>query len=126
MRAPVAVEQHYATGLTRPNIERALVDAGKDPARLVPADLVMLEDFHTMGRLATAALAELAHPSSADRVLDAGTGIGGAARFLAGEMGCRSDRIRRHGDGRTAGGAAKSPRAAGVRSRPAAQGGEPR
>ncbi len=60
MSAPVAVEQHYSTGLTRANIERALIDAGKDPAALEPADLAVLEDFHTMGRFATAALAELA------------------------------------------------------------------
>jgi ubiquinone/menaquinone biosynthesis C-methylase UbiE len=89
MSAPVAVERHYSTGLTRRNIERALIGAGKDPAALEPADLAMLEDFHTMGRFATAALADLAGIGPADRVLDAGTGIGGAARFLAGEIGCR-------------------------------------
>ena len=89
MSAPVAVEQHYSTGLTRANIERALIGAGKDPAAIEPADLAMLEDFHTMGRFATAALADLADVQPEDSVLDAGTGIGGAARFLAGEIGCR-------------------------------------
>ncbi|HEY4916347.1 MAG TPA: class I SAM-dependent methyltransferase [Solirubrobacteraceae bacterium] len=84
-----AVQQHYATGLTRANIERALIAAGKDPARLGSAELAMLEDFHTMGRLATAALADLAGVAPEDRVLDAGTGIGGAARFIAGHVGCR-------------------------------------
>jgi ubiquinone/menaquinone biosynthesis C-methylase UbiE len=89
MSVPAAVEKHYSTGLTRPNIERALLDAGKDPAKIETADLAMLEDFHTMGRLATAALADLAGVGAKDRVLDAGTGIGGAARFLAGRFGCR-------------------------------------
>jgi len=89
MSAPVAVEQHYSTGLTRANIERALIGAGKDPAALEPADLAALEDFHTMGRVATAALAQLAEVGPDDRVLDAGTGIGGAARFLADQIGCR-------------------------------------
>jgi sarcosine/dimethylglycine N-methyltransferase len=89
MSVPAAVEHHYSTGLTRPNIEWALIDAGKDPARIEPAALAMLEDFHTMGRLATAALGELAEVRSEDAVLDAGTGIGGAARFLAGRFGCR-------------------------------------
>jgi SAM-dependent methyltransferase len=89
MSAPATVEKHYSTGLTRPNIERALAEAGKDPAKLEPADLAMLEDFHTMGRLATAALGDLAAVTSEDRVLDAGTGIGGGARFLAGRFGCR-------------------------------------
>ena len=54
------MEEHYSTGLTREKIERALIAAGKDLANLEPADLAPLEDFHTMGRLATAALAELA------------------------------------------------------------------
>lgn len=89
MSAAPSVERHYSTGLTRPNIERALTAAGKDPAKLDPGDLAMLEDFHTMGRLATAALSDLAEVRSEDRVLDAGTGIGGAARFLAGRFGCR-------------------------------------
>jgi sarcosine/dimethylglycine N-methyltransferase len=84
-----AVQQHYATGLTRANIERALIAAGKDPARLGSDEIAMLEDFHTMGRPATAALADLAGVGPEDRVLDAGTGIGGAARFLAGQVGCR-------------------------------------
>ena len=89
MSVPKAVEEHYSTGLTRSNIEAALINAGKDPAKLEPADLATLEDFHTMGRLATAALGDLASVKREDRVLDAGTGIGGAARFLAGRFGCR-------------------------------------
>ncbi len=89
MSSAAAVAQHYATGLTRPNIERALIDAGKDLGALQPRDLAMLEDFHVMGRFATAALADLAGVRAEDRVLDAGTGIGGAARFLAAQIGCR-------------------------------------
>lgn len=79
----------YATGLSRQSITRALVSAGKDPDRLAPADLGTLEDFHTMGRIATGQLAELAKITREDRVLDAGTGIGGTARFLAGQYGCQ-------------------------------------
>ena len=82
------VNAQYATGLSRQKIERALLAAGKDPGRLQPADLAMLEDFHTMGRIATSELAELAQISSEDEVLDAGSGIGGTARFLAGHYGC--------------------------------------
>ena len=46
------------------NIERALIAAGKDLDRLAPADLGLLEDFHTMGRIATAQLVDLAGISS--------------------------------------------------------------
>ena len=81
------IEQPYATGRTRSNIERALADAGKQTATLQPSDLAMLEDFHSLGRLATAALIDLAQISASDRVLDAGTGIGGTARLIAAERG---------------------------------------
>lgn len=53
------IQTQYSTGLSRNNIERALVAAGKDLDRLTPADLALLEDFHTMGRIATAQLADL-------------------------------------------------------------------
>ena len=82
------ISAQYATGLSRQNIERAVVAAGKDLGHLRPADLGALEDFHTLGRIATSQLAELAKVTGEDRVLDAGTGIGGAARFLASAHGC--------------------------------------
>ena len=82
------IASQYATGLSLKGIEQALLAAGKELDRLEPADLGALEDFHTMGRIATGQLAELAQVTSADRVLDAGTGIGGAARFLASSVGC--------------------------------------
>ncbi|MGO9961520.1 MAG: class I SAM-dependent methyltransferase [Solirubrobacteraceae bacterium] len=83
-----AAERHYSTGLTRANIEQALRQAGKDPEDLSPTDLVPLEDFHSLGRIATMQLIGLAGVRAEDRVLDAGTGIGGTARLLAAEVGC--------------------------------------
>ena len=47
------IHDQYTTGLSRRNIERALVAAGQDLDHLAPADLAPLEDFHTMGRYAT-------------------------------------------------------------------------
>jgi sarcosine/dimethylglycine N-methyltransferase len=79
----------YSTGLSRHNIEQALLAAGKDLDDLRPADLGPLEDFHTMGRIATSRLAELAGITGEDEVLDAGSGIGGTARFLASQYRCR-------------------------------------
>ncbi|MGZ4279204.1 MAG: class I SAM-dependent methyltransferase [Solirubrobacteraceae bacterium] len=83
------IEQPYATGLTRASIERALAEAGKQTIALQPSDLAFLEDFHSLGRLATSALIDLAHVTRDDRVLDAGTGIGGTARVIAAEHGAR-------------------------------------
>ena len=65
------IATQYATGLSRQGIERALIAAGKDTGHLAPADLGALEDFHTLGRIATGQLAELAGITSQDRVLDA-------------------------------------------------------
>src|ERR1700754_1492345 len=83
------IETQYATGQSRHDIERALVTAGLALASLQPADLAPLEDFHPMGRVATSQLADLLCIPSHDHVLDAGSGIGGTARFLASRCGCR-------------------------------------
>lgn len=67
------LDNQYTTGLSRHNIQQALVAAGKDLDHVQPADLGMLEDFHTLGRLATSQLSEVAEIGSHDEVLDAGT-----------------------------------------------------
>ncbi|MEB3983046.1 class I SAM-dependent methyltransferase [Mycobacterium sp. 663a-19] len=87
------IQSQYSTGLSRNNIERALLAAGKDLDRLTPADLGLLEDFHTMGRYATIQLVDLAQITSASIVLDAGSGVGGAARYVADRYGCRVDAV---------------------------------
>jgi sarcosine/dimethylglycine N-methyltransferase len=85
----MTTDQPYATGQTRANIERALADAGTPIDALQASDLALLEDFHSLGRLATAALIDLAQVAETDRVLDAGCGIGGTARLIAAERGAR-------------------------------------
>jgi SAM-dependent methyltransferase len=84
----IRIETQYSTGASRQGIEQALVAAGKDLDHLQPEDLALLEDFHTMGRIATAQLADLAEISADDQVLDAGSGIGGTARYIAGRSRC--------------------------------------
>ena len=82
------IRAQYSTGLSRRNIEQALMAAGKDLDHLVAADLGLLEDFHTMGRYATSQLVDLAGITSESAVLDAGSGIGGTARYVADHCGC--------------------------------------
>src|SRR4029077_12385979 len=82
------IEPQYSTGLSRRNIEQALIFAGKDLDHLEPADLALLEDFHTMGRYATGQLVDLAQITSDSAVLDAGSGVGGTARYVADRFGC--------------------------------------
>jgi ubiquinone/menaquinone biosynthesis C-methylase UbiE len=64
-----------------------LTAAGYEGRALRPPELAMLEDFHSLGRLATAALVDLGQIGASDRVLDAGAGIGGTARLVAAERG---------------------------------------
>jgi sarcosine/dimethylglycine N-methyltransferase len=80
---------YYATGETRQRIEQALTSAGKDLEHLTLDDLAPMEDFHSLGRLATLGLIDLAGVAPQDRVLDAGCGIGGTSRLLAAQVGCQ-------------------------------------
>ena len=82
------IRHQYSTGLSRCNIGQALASAGLDLDRLAPADLAALEDFHTMGRIATGRLVDLLEITTDTRILDAGSGIGGSARFVASRYGC--------------------------------------
>lgn len=66
----------------------ALRKAGKDLDRLRPEDLASIDEFHTLGRMATLELAEMAGISEATGVLDVGCGVGGPSRTLAAERGC--------------------------------------
>jgi sarcosine/dimethylglycine N-methyltransferase len=84
----IQIQTQYSTGASRQAIEQALVAAGKDLGHLQPADLALLEDFHTMGRIATTQLADLAEITPDDKVLDAGSGIGGTARYVAERSRC--------------------------------------
>jgi sarcosine/dimethylglycine N-methyltransferase len=85
----MSLDRQYATGLSRHRIEQALVLSGLDRDDLQPGDLSPLEDFHTMGRIATGQLAAVAEIERSDEVLDAGSGVGGTARYLADQFGCR-------------------------------------
>jgi ubiquinone/menaquinone biosynthesis C-methylase UbiE len=86
--APHPVAAHYTSHSQLERILTALAQEGHDLDALDPEALGTFEDFHTMGRLATHELAELADVRDTDHVLDLGSGIGGPARFLARTFGC--------------------------------------
>jgi MPBQ/MSBQ methyltransferase len=83
------VERHYGRGGVGDAILTALTAAGKNINQLTPRDLAPVDEFHTRGRDATSELAERAGVDAGSRVLDAGSGVGGPARHLASEFGCR-------------------------------------
>jgi 2-polyprenyl-3-methyl-5-hydroxy-6-metoxy-1,4-benzoquinol methylase len=61
----------------------------KDISTLSPVDLALVDEFHTRGRAATIDLARRAALTPGLKVLDIGCGLGGSARYLASEHGCR-------------------------------------
>jgi ubiquinone/menaquinone biosynthesis C-methylase UbiE len=87
--APDAVGRHYARGDLGRAILEGLAAAGKRVEALVPDDLAPVDHFHTRGKAATLELAALAGLGREQRVLDVGGGLGGPARVLAAELGCR-------------------------------------
>ena len=80
--------RHYAQGGLLERILDGLKILGKDPHSLTHEDLAPADEFHSNGRAATLALAELAQIPRGSRVLDVGSGLGGPARFLAAVHGC--------------------------------------
>lgn len=82
------IEGHY----TRQNLEEAILAAlkaaGKDIDHLKLEDLSQVDEFHIRGREATLELASQLGLNSKHKVLDVGSGVGGASRLLASEYGC--------------------------------------
>ena len=84
-----AIERNYGrSGLIERTLA-ALNAAGLDPKALDRNDLQPLDEFHIRGRAATRDLAALAGLSEGASVVDVGCGVGGPARTLAAEFGCR-------------------------------------
>lgn len=84
-----SVAQHYTHGSLERTILDALTAAGKDLDRLNPSDLAPVDEFHIGGRQATIDFAEQLEVRSGMRLLDIGSGLGGASRYFAQNHGCQ-------------------------------------
>ena len=87
------IERAMRARYTRVDLGTAILAAvrerGGDPDRPTFEDLAPFDHFHNGGRPATLALLGLADPPCGARVLDVGGGLGGPARTLARDLGCR-------------------------------------
>lgn len=84
-----AVAQHYGDGGLLARILNGLELSGAELDNLRPHDLEPVEEFHIGGRKATVHAVEKMGLSKEQIVLDVGCGIGGAARYIAAQAGCR-------------------------------------
>lgn len=84
-----SLNQHYAPTDISARVVKALLQAGKDLDALTRDDLAPFDEFHGGGRESTRELARLAALAPGMQVLDIGSGVGGPARTLAAEFGCR-------------------------------------
>ena len=84
-----AINNHWGrTGLGQAILD-ALAEVGQDLDALTIDDLAPMDQFHAGGKGATERLARLAGLQPESRVLDVGGGLGGPARTLAVQFGCR-------------------------------------
>lgn len=89
-RTEEAIAEHYGRdGAFFTKIVDALRASGLDPDNLAADALSGVEEFHLGGRTASVAVAKALGLGPASQVLDVGSGIGGPARTLAQEFGCR-------------------------------------
>ena len=83
-----SIQTHYRSAGLIDRILAGLTAAGKNPESPTIEDLAPADEFHSLGRVATKELAELAALEPGTRVLDVGSGLGGPARYLAATCGC--------------------------------------
>ncbi len=83
------INDHYQQGELGATILSALEGIGKGGEKLELDDIAAVSEFHIRGRQATRELAQLAELKPEMEVLDLGAGLGGPARTLAAENGCR-------------------------------------
>jgi SAM-dependent methyltransferase len=83
------VREYYSPSDLTDRIRLALATIAPEAQTLTVVQLAPLDQFHTRGILATAVLASSAGLGPSTRVLDLGCGIGGPARFLAANFGCK-------------------------------------
>ncbi|MFL2934696.1 MAG: class I SAM-dependent methyltransferase [Thalassobaculaceae bacterium] len=83
------VSEHYSNKGLLNKIYKGLEKLGIDKNQLTQSDLSSFDEFHIGGSESTLMLAEKLVMNASSSVLDIGCGIGGPARFLSSEFGCK-------------------------------------
>ena len=89
MMERLKVSDHYARGNLIDAIREGVTALGKTNSTVTVEDLRRSTSFISAGGIATEELVAQLHLTAADHVLDIGCGLGGAARLIAEQYGCR-------------------------------------
>jgi len=89
MSTEAKITEHWTHGSLAEAIMAALEKAGVITSSFTVADLEPMDHLHGGGGEATRCLLARLSPGPGRHILDIGSGIGGPARFLASEYGCR-------------------------------------
>ena len=85
----VRVAEHYSKQNLYRKIEIGLLSLGINLRSVGTDDLVFVDNFHIGGERATQFIADHLNVDNGKKILDIGCGIGGPARFMAKNRGCR-------------------------------------
>lgn len=85
----VRVAEHYSKQNLYRKIEIELLSLGINLRSVGTDDLVFVDNFHIGGELATQFIADHLNVDNGKKILDIGCGIGGPARYMAKNRGCR-------------------------------------
>jgi ubiquinone/menaquinone biosynthesis C-methylase UbiE len=88
-----SVAEHYGRAGLEDLVLAALARQGKDLKEVLYTDLAPLDEFHVGGLESTQELAGQMDLRPGSRLLDVGSGLGGPARYVAAEYGCRINGI---------------------------------
>jgi SAM-dependent methyltransferase len=88
MSTETKVAGHYTRGRLEEMILQAVKQTGKNPEQVTAGDFAAMDEFHVGGIEATQELATHMELRPGMRLLDIGSGVGGPARYFAGEHGC--------------------------------------
>ncbi len=83
------VSDHYTHGSLAAAILGGLEEAAGHAGDITSADLAPVDEFHIGGRAASVHLIDQLGFESGMRILDVGSGLGGTARYVAENCGCR-------------------------------------
>ena len=83
------VRKHYASADIVARLLAALRAAQGEHVPITVESLSALDHFHRKGQVATRSIAAMLGPQIGENLLDIGCGIGGPARWIAAQYGCR-------------------------------------